>query len=101
MSLRRFSDIVPLKAETDESEDDKGYRNLEETHRGETGMEAAGAGRRRRRRRHRLQTKDDMTIDNHSLTTSFTLYSTTAKSHRARIVTSIAQLQAVLSYYNL
>jgi hypothetical protein len=43
-----------LKAETDDSEEDKWYCNLEEIHRGETGM--AAAGRRRRQRRHRLQT---------------------------------------------
>jgi hypothetical protein len=55
VSLRRFSDIVPLKAETEDSEEDKGYCNLEEIHRGETGMAAAGR-RLRRRRHHRLQT---------------------------------------------
>jgi hypothetical protein len=36
VSLRGFSDIVPLKAETDDLEEDKGYCNLEEIHRGET-----------------------------------------------------------------
>jgi hypothetical protein len=36
VSLRGFLDIVPLKAETDDLEEDKGYCNLEEIHRGET-----------------------------------------------------------------
>jgi hypothetical protein len=63
VSLRRVSDIVALKGETGDSEEDKGYGKLEEIHRGETGM--AAAGRRRRRRRQHLQ-KDDMTINNDS-----------------------------------
>lgn len=52
VSFERVSDIVSLKAKTEDSEKDKGHRNLEVIHRGETWMTAAG----RRRRHGRLPT---------------------------------------------
>lgn len=36
VSLERFSDIVPLRVKTEDSEEDIGHRNLEAIHRGET-----------------------------------------------------------------